>query len=358
VSAYDLGPMYPQHPDTWRDIGDAVGHGRLCLQSQFARDLRHFPFGGGPPSSQHGSILFQRRSGVAGYPDGARAPQQPLSPDWDGPSSGVRNLRILPLRIRRPPVRVQLKLGRDDLDLVMHEYDAIRQEVVTTLTNQVSTLSFGAATVGLLVAAGAALWDDAELLSGLLLLFVVPSVCFLTLAIYSGELVRLMRAGLFLNALENCVNRAQRRDQEAERPDPDPEAVLIWEQWRSIRFKLGDVDALNRTAIVCVFILLAIGFMLMGWWRLHTMGQADPAWATWSLIVSTVAGAASVAWVLYLNIYAYRHRGKYDYTVPENTEETTPAERSGGVADPQAGQRHRDTQASGDRAGSHRAERL
>lgn len=235
-------------------------------------------------------------------------------------------MRILPLRIRRPPVRVQLKLGSDDLELAMHEYDAIRQEVVTTLTNQVSTLSFGAATVGLLVAAGAALWDDAKLLSGLLLLFVVPSVCFLTLAIYSGELVRLMRAGLFLNTLENSVNRAQRNDQEAQRPGPDPEAVLIWEQWRSIRSKLGDVDALNRTAIVCVFILLAIGFMLMGWWRLHTMGQADPAWATrsWatrSLIVSTVAGAAAVAWVLYLNIYAYRHRGKYKYTVPENTEE-------------------------------------
>lgn len=208
----------------------------------------------------------------------------------------------------------------------MHEYDAIRQEVVTTLTNQVSTLSFGAATVGLLVAAGAALWDDAKLLSGLLLLFVVPSVCFLTLAIYSGELVRLMRAGLFLNTLENCVNRAQRCDQETERPDPDPDrdpvAVLTWEQWRSIRSKLGDVDALNRTAIVCVFILLAIGFMFMGWWRLHTMGEADPAWATrsWanrSLIVSTVAGAASVGWVLYLNFYAYRYRHKYDYTVPE-----------------------------------------
>jgi hypothetical protein len=266
-------------------------------------------------------------------------------------------MTILPLQIRRPPVRAQLKLGNRDLDLVMHEYDAIRQEVVTTLTNQVSTLSFGAATVGLLVAAGAALWDDAELLSGLLLLFVVPSVCFLTLAIYSGELVRLMRAGLFLNTLENCVNRAQGRDQEAERPDP--EAVLIWEQWRSIRSKLGDVDALNRTAIVCVFILLAIGFMLMGWWRLHTMGQADPAWATPSLIVSTVAGAASVAWVLYLNVYAYRHRGKYRYTVPEaDTGETPPAWWSDGLADPQAGQRHRDAQPSGDRADLHHAQRL
>jgi hypothetical protein len=198
----------------------------------------------------------------------------------------------------------------------MHEYDAIRQEVVTTLSNQVSTLSFGAATVGLLVAAGAALWDDAELLSGLLLLFVVPAVCFLTLAIYSGELVRLMRAGLFLNTVENSVNEAEQPDREAEQSDPG--AVLIWEQWCSIRFRLGDVDALNRTAIVCVFILLAIGFMLMGWWRLRTMEQADPAWATPCLIASALVGVAAVAWVLYLNIYAYRHRRLYRYTAPES----------------------------------------
>jgi hypothetical protein len=242
--------------------------------------------------------------------------------------------QIRPLQIRRPPARVQLKLGHRDLDLVMHEYDAIRGEVLATLSNQVSTLSFGAATVGLLVAAAAALWNDAELLSGLLLLFVVPLACFLALAIYSGELVRLMRAGLFLNTIENCVNEAERPDHKAERPEP--EAVLIWEQWRSIRSRLGDVDALNRTAIVCVFVLLAGGFMLMGWWRLHTMTQAGPGWVTPSVVVSALVGVGSVAWVGYLNVYAYRHRGQYRYTVPEDgTEETVRACRSDGSPDAQ-----------------------
>jgi hypothetical protein len=219
-------------------------------------------------------------------------------------------VNLLP-QVTPPPDRVRLKPESRDLDLVMHEYDAIRGEVLTTLTNQVSTLSFGAATVGLLVAAAAALWDDAELLSGLLLLFAVPSVCFLTLAIYSGELVRLMRAGLFLNRLENCVNEAR----------PHREPVLIWEQWKTIRTRPRDVDRLNRAAIVCVFVLLALGFMAMGWWRLHTIKQAQLGWETEFLILSGLAAIVSVLWVGYLNIYAYRHRGIYQYPA----EETDPA---------------------------------
>jgi hypothetical protein len=215
-------------------------------------------------------------------------------------------VNLLP-QVTPPPDRVRLKPESRDLDLVMHEYDAIRGEILTTLTNQVSTLSFGAATVGLLVAAAAALWDDAELLSGLLLLFAVPSVCFLTLAIYSGELVRLMRAGLFLNTLENCVNEVK----------PHHEPVLTWEQWKSIRTRPSDVDRLNRAAIVCVFVLLAVGFMTMGWWRLHTIKQIQPGWLTVFLILSGLAAIVSVVWVGYLNIYAYRHRGHYRYPAEE-----------------------------------------
>ena len=215
-------------------------------------------------------------------------------------------MNLIP-QVTPPPDRVRLKPDSSDLDLVMHEYDAIRGEVLTTLTNQVSTLSFGAATVGLLVAAAAALWDDAELLSGLLLLFAVPSICFLTLTIYSGELVRLMRAGLFLNTLENCVNEAK----------PHYEPVLIWEQWKSIRTRPRDVDRLNRAAIVCVFVLLALGFMIMGWWRLDTLEQAQPGWLNVFLIISGLAAVVSVAWVTYLNIYAYRHRAHYRYPAEE-----------------------------------------
>jgi hypothetical protein len=244
-------------------------------------------------------------------------------------------VKLFSSQVTLPPARVRLKLGRGDLDLIMHEYDAIRGEVLTTLTNQVSTLSFGTATVGLLVAAAAALWDDAELLSGLLLLFAVPSVCFLTLAIYSGELVRLMRAGLFLNALENCVNEAEPPDDEAE--PPNHEAVLIWEQWKSIRSRPRDVDRLNRAAIICVFVLLAVGFMAMGWWRLHTIKQAEPGWVTVFVIISGLAALVSVVWVGYLNRYAYQHRSEYRYTARETgAGETAKVGRNDVAADAKA----------------------
>src|SRR4051794_15125193 len=80
---------------------------------------------------------------------------------------------------------------RRHLEIALHEYDAIRAEIHTSLNNQVSVLSFGAATVGLLVAAAAALWDTSgdgsTTLVAVLLLLMVPLVCFLSLAVYLGE---------------------------------------------------------------------------------------------------------------------------------------------------------------------------
>ena len=179
------------------------------------------------------------------------------------------------------------------------------REILVTLSNQVSTLSFGAATVGLLAAAAATLWKDAELLSGLLLLLIVPIVCFLTLAIYSGEQVRLMRAGLFMNRLENCVNDARRSD---------GGALLTWEQWQEIRTGSGDVDGMNRMAITLVFVLLAVGFIAMGFWRLHTT-KVIPEWLAVVLTaLAALLAVASTAWVAWLKRYAYEHRRRYKYT--------------------------------------------
>jgi hypothetical protein len=208
-------------------------------------------------------------------------------------------------KVKLPPPRAALRLDGKELELVMHEYDAIRGEILVTLSNQVSTLSFGAATVGLLVAATAALWKDAELLSGLLLLLIVPMVCFLTLAIYSGEQVRLMRAGLFINRLENCVNHAGRSR---------GGALLTWEQWQEIRAGSGDVDAMNRIAITLVFALLAVGFIAMGFWRLHTT-KMIPEWLAVELTaLAALVALASTAWVAWLKRYAYEHRRHYKYT--------------------------------------------
>jgi hypothetical protein len=221
----------------------------------------------------------------------------------------VRMLRLPLPEVPDLPVRVQLDGDETKvLDLVMHEYDAIRSELDTSLSAQVSIMSFGAATVGLLVAAAGTLWTDEPLLAGLLLLFVVPGSCFLALAIHAGEMVRLMRAGLFLNHLENGVNRAPwrlRRDEGV--------GVLIWEQW-GIRQGGADMARHNRRAIVLVFGVLAFGFMFAGYWRLHRLPEIPEGWAIAALIASSVLGVQALRWVRHLHKYAYKHRAKYERT--------------------------------------------
>jgi hypothetical protein len=225
---------------------------------------------------------------------------------------------IPPPQVVELPQRVPLEdpdgQSQKMLDLAMHEYDAIRSEIDVALTNQVSALSFGAATVGLLVAAAAALWEDEPLLSGLLLLVVVPATCMLALTIYSGDQVRLMRAGLFMNDLENWVNTAGWKARAA----AGQAGVLVWEQW-PIREGSADVDRYNRRAIVTVFVLLAVGFMLMGFYRLSTITELHGTLAILGLVVSSSFLVESVRRVTVLGRYAYAHRKKYRISAATRT---------------------------------------
>lgn len=222
----------------------------------------------------------------------------------------LRLLRFQDPEVPDLPVRVPIDIDDSEvLTLVMHEYDAIRAELDTSLSAQVSIMSFGAATVGLLVAAAGALWPEEPLLAGLLLLLVVPAACFLALAIHAGEMVRLMRAGLFLNHLENCVNRAQW----PAKAGNDRAGVLIWEQW-GIRSGAYDMAGHNRRAITVVFALLAFGFMLAGYWRLHEMHGLSEVWPPMVLAVSLLIGYQALRWVWHLQRFAYKHRTKYERT--------------------------------------------
>lgn len=210
----------------------------------------------------------------------------------------------------RPVVQVPERVALDPtahskmLDVVMQEYTAIRREIDTTLANQVAILSFGAATVGLLVAAAASLWDREPLLTAALLLFVVPSACFLALAVHAGELVRLMRAGLFLHELEDWMNEAWSKTLDERRP------LLTWEQWH-IREGTADVDRHNLLAISAVFVTLAAGFAFSGFWRLHTTDAVDERLALLLLAVSLGLGLVTTLWVANLRAFAYRHRRAY-----------------------------------------------
>lgn len=213
--------------------------------------------------------------------------------------------RPLPEVPRLPP-RVGLTIDDSQvLDIVMHEYEAIHLELQTSVSNQVSILSFGAATTGLLVAAAGAVWADEPLLAGLLLLVIVPAASFLLLVLHAGELVRTFRAGLFLHELENHINGARRAS-----AGQDVARVLTWEQW-AIRHGGPDMSRQNRRAITLVFGLQAFGFIFAGYWRLHSMSDVSEVATVAALTVSLALGLYAVRWVLSLYAYAYEFRGRY-----------------------------------------------
>jgi hypothetical protein len=191
----------------------------------------------------------------------------------------------------------------------MQEYNAVRGDILTSRSNQVAILSFGVAAVGLLVSAAATLWNDAAVLAGLLLLFVVPVVSFLALVIYEGEMIRLMRAGLFINYLENWVNEAP---WQSKLEDEGGGLLLTWEQWRAIRGV--DVQRYTRMAIPVVFCLLAFGFMMAGYLRLRTATGIDERWLTLGLIGTTLVTMTFIGYILYVARAARSYTYSYTYT--------------------------------------------
>jgi hypothetical protein len=208
-------------------------------------------------------------------------------------------LWIFPLKVAEVPPRLRLvatgseTLSQQRLQVLLAEYEAIRSEITTSLSNQVSVLSFGAATVGLLVAAAAALWKEEVALSGALLLGIVPLVCFLALAVYFGEQNRLLRASLFLHRLEEHVNAAFDGDGLA----------LSWEKWDMLR--QPDLDASNRRAITFAFGLLAVGFAIPGYLHLDTSPVGD-RWSTFGGVVALLAGLIAGTWIVRLSKQARR----------------------------------------------------
>lgn len=178
------------------------------------------------------------------------------------------------------------------------------------LTNQVSVLSFGSATVGLLDAAGATLWDTEGLIAGMLLLVVVPLVCFLTMVVYSAELTRLFRAGLFRNDFEEWISKSYTRaatDTAREQPT-QLLGVLNWERWIGSRAKPHDIDQSNRAAVRLVFLTMAIGSATIGFVRLHMESSLAEPIVVALFVGSCLAAWRSILWIKDLTEYAYGHR--------------------------------------------------
>ena len=144
----------------------------------------------------------------------------------------------------------------------------MRAETMAALQNQHSALSFGIATLGLLVAAASLTWKDQPDAAGLIFLLAVPVASALVLVVWLAEHIRLVRLRIFLLELSQRIN-AELHDE-----------GLYWEQWlveatnaRSFR---PDLAKLQGYAVIPLFLLVATGSALLGAVTLDQSNSLSP----------------------------------------------------------------------------------
>lgn len=142
------------------------------------------------------------------------------------------------------------------MDVVLEQYRAMRVEVLAALQSQQSSLSFGSATLGILIAGGAQVWTGEDVLAGVVFGLLIPTVSGLVATMFLSEQLRLLRAGFFLATLEEVINGRLR--------EPPPQ----WEHWLAFGCpSKKDVERVQRWAILAVFALVAVGSAVAGFVR-------------------------------------------------------------------------------------------
>lgn len=149
-------------------------------------------------------------------------------------------------------------------ELLLKEYETLRQESLDSINNRSQIVSFGLGTIGLLAAGVLASERASSSLPVLSLVFclAIPTISILVLYSWLGEVERMMRAGRFLVDLEARIN--------AEIDSKEP--TLTWES----RLRSGSTQMRYPYLVVlALFLGIAAGAPLVG------LAIAWPAWRTY-----------------------------------------------------------------------------
>jgi|CXWL01.1.fsa_nt_gi hypothetical protein len=144
----------------------------------------------------------------------------------------------------------------DKADILLKEYETLRQEILVAMSSRNSVLSFGLATIGAIFTASLATQTGAtpSLLSSLILELGVPAISIFVLFMWLGEYQRMQRAGKFLVGIEKRIN------------DIASKELLTWET--SLRAKRGHMKYPYNTTVLLLALISAlsqiIGFVTMG----------------------------------------------------------------------------------------------
>jgi hypothetical protein len=148
------------------------------------------------------------------------------------------------------------------LNAALEEYKAHRTAFSETRASAQQTLTFGATTVGILVAGAFNVWGD-RLPATLLFLVVTPIVASVVIVQWTGLMLALWESDLYLGELETAIRAAY---------DPIPPALFTWEDNFFARFRVkGKWWKPDRrwqmNAAITAFPLLAAGSLILGAYR-------------------------------------------------------------------------------------------
>lgn len=91
-------------------------------------------------------------------------------------------------------------------DIVMEEYNSLRDESSNSLQHQQSIINYGLTAIGVLIAFGANLWSKDHIVESIFVFF-IPFLCNLIILIWNGEVRRMSRAGQYIKLIEDKINR-------------------------------------------------------------------------------------------------------------------------------------------------------
>ena|GEM_PF-3659972 len=156
----------------------------------------------------------------------------------------------------------------DDVEIMFKEYDAVKEEIADSIKARNQILSFGLATVAILINGISTTLNNTSLqkLSFILCFLVLPAFCVSVMLMWMGELQRMIRGGNFMTQFENRINEKKGQ----------PE-LLRWETYRrtskiKIHYAYGAVISLFSLIALLPYLFLFISTLQISWFYYFMTG--------------------------------------------------------------------------------------
>jgi hypothetical protein len=141
------------------------------------------------------------------------------------------------------------------VEILLGEYQSLRNEIHATMQNRNQILSFGLALMGVLVASPFVAGNPSAKMVTATISLAIPAVAALVLHLWLAEYVRMVRAGRHLVSLELKINSIMNA------------SLLTWETGRFAKGRPASERNIDSTcALRLAFLFFAIGAPFFGAW--------------------------------------------------------------------------------------------